>query len=83
MFSVGKQKGPQLFEPSFLCFSCCFLCMQRLRLPARLHISLLPIPAPRHALCPARSCAASCQCSPQYAGSSATPAIPLGQEPPG
>lgn len=82
-FSAGSERVPQLFEPSSLCFSCCFLCMQQLCLLACLHISLLPTPACHRALCPARSCAVSCQGSPWCAGSCATAAIPLGQEPPG
>lgn len=55
-----------------------FSLLPLLCLPACLHISLLPIPAPHRALCPAQSCTPSCQHSPLCAGSSATPAVPLG-----
>lgn len=50
-YSAAKQRVPELFEPSPLCFSCGFLCIWHLCLSACLHISLLPIPAPHHALC--------------------------------
>lgn len=84
MFDVRKEKVPQLFECSSLCFSCCFPWTPRLGDAGtceHLPISLLPVPAPHRALCQLRALQPRAMLG-HCAGSSATPAIPPGQEHP-